>query len=77
MNQEFPGVQAGFRKCRETRDQIVSIHWIIEKAKEQQNQIVNVCWIIEKASEFQKDTCCFINFSKFFDCVDDNKLENS
>ena len=49
----------------------------LEKAKEQQNQIVNVCCIIEKASEFQKDTCCFINFSKFFDCVDDNKLENS
>ena len=46
----------------------------LEKAEEQQNQIANVGWIIEKASEFQKDTCCFIDYSKFFDCVDDNKL---
>ena len=26
MNREFPGVQAGFRKGRETRDQIATIH---------------------------------------------------
>ena len=31
MNQELPDVQAGFRKGRRTRDQIVNIHWIIEK----------------------------------------------
>ena len=31
MNQEIPDVQAGFRKNRETRDQIAIIHWIIEK----------------------------------------------
>ena len=29
VNQELPNVQAGFRKGRETRDQIVNIHWII------------------------------------------------
>ena len=34
MNQELTDVQAGFRKCRETRDQIANIHWIIEEAKE-------------------------------------------
>ena len=34
MNQEFPNVQAGFRKGRETRDQIANICWIIEKARE-------------------------------------------
>ena len=34
MNQELPDVQAGFRKERGTRDQIASIHWIIEKARE-------------------------------------------
>jgi len=34
MNRELPDVKAGFRKVRETRDQIVSIHWIREKAKE-------------------------------------------
>ena len=34
MNCEVPDVQAGFRKARGTRDQIVNIHWIIEKARE-------------------------------------------
>ena len=32
-NQELPDVQAGFRKGRGIRDQISSIHWIIEKAR--------------------------------------------
>ena len=31
LNCEIPGVQAGFRKCKGTRDQIANIHWIIEK----------------------------------------------
>ena len=61
MNCELPGVQAGFRKDRRTRDQIVIIHWIIEKAR-----------------EFQKNIYfCFIDYTKAFDCVDHNKLENS
>ena len=30
-NQEFPDVQAGFRKGRGTRHQIANICWIIEK----------------------------------------------
>ena len=34
VNHELPGVQAGFRKGRGTRDQIANISWIIEKAKE-------------------------------------------
>ena len=29
MNHELPDVQAGFRKVRETRDQIANISWII------------------------------------------------
>ena len=33
MNRELPDVQAGFRKCRGTRDQIANIRWIIEKAR--------------------------------------------
>ena len=33
VNCELPDVQAGFRKARGTRDQIVNIHWIIEKVK--------------------------------------------
>ena len=39
MNCELPDVQAGFRKGRGTRDQIVNIHWIIEKAQEFQKNI--------------------------------------
>ena len=31
-NRELPDVQAGFRKGRGTRDQIVNIRWIMEKA---------------------------------------------
>ena len=59
MNNEFPDVQAGFRKGRGTRD-----------------QIVNNCWIINKAREFQKNIYfCFIDYTKAFDCVGDNKLK--
>ena len=58
MNQEQLDVQAGFRKCTETRDQIANICWIIEKAKAFQKNIY----------------CCFINYTKAFDYVDHNKL---
>jgi len=34
VNQELPDAQARFRKGRGSRDQIVNVHWIIEKAKE-------------------------------------------
>ena len=57
-NQELPDVQAGFRKGRETRDQIANIHWIIEKAREFQKNIY----------------LCFMDYAKAFDCVDHNKL---
>ena len=33
VNRELPDVQVGFRKGRETRDQIANTHWIIEKAR--------------------------------------------
>ena len=42
MKYGHPDVQAGFRKGRGTRDQIASIHWIIEKAREFHN---NFCFI--------------------------------
>ena len=61
VNGEFPDVQTGFRKGRETRDQIANIRWIIEKAKEFHKNIY----------------FCFIDYVKAFDCVDHNKLENS
>ena len=34
MSHELPDVQAGFRKGRGTRDQIVNVCWIIENARE-------------------------------------------
>ena len=34
VNHELPGVQAGFRKGRGTRDQIANIRWIMEKSKQ-------------------------------------------
>ena len=61
LNHELPGVQAGFRKGRGTRDQIANICWIIEKAREFQKNIY----------------FCFIDYAKAFGCVDHNKLENS
>ena len=39
VNHEIPDVQAGFRKGRGTRDQIATIHWVIEKAREFQKNI--------------------------------------
>ena len=58
MNCEIPDIQAGFTKGRGTRD-----------------QIANICWIMEKAREFQKNIYfCFIDYTKAFDCVDNNKL---
>ena len=38
-NQEHPDVQVGFRKGRETRDQIANIRWIIQKPREFQENI--------------------------------------
>ena len=61
VNWELPDVQAGFRRGRGTSDQIVNIHWIIEKAREFQKNIY----------------FCFIDYAKAFDCVDINKLWKS
>ena len=61
MTHELPGVQAGFKKGRGTRDQIANIRWIMEKAREFQKNIY----------------FCFIDYARAFDCVDHNKLENS
>ena len=58
MKHELPDVQAGFRKGRGTRDQIVNIHWIMEKAREFQKSTY----------------VCFIDYAKAFDCVDHYKL---
>ena len=58
VNREFPGVQAGFRKGRGTRDQIANIRWIIKKAR---GLHINIYF-------------CFIDYTKAFKCVGHNKL---
>ena len=50
VNCELPDVQAGFRKGRGARDQVVNICWIIEKAGEFQKNIY----------------FCFIDYAKPF-----------
>ena len=59
-NCELPDVQAGFRKGRGSRDQIVNICWIMEKARKFQKNIY----------------FCFIDYAKAFDYVVHNKLWN-
>ena len=49
MNSELPDVQAGFRKGRGTRDQIVNICWIIKKAREFQK---NIYFFVDYAKAF-------------------------
>ena len=43
VNCELPDVQAGFRKVKGARDQIVNIRWIIEKARVQKS--IYFCFI--------------------------------
>ena len=33
------------------------------------DKIANICWIIGKARDFQKNTFCFVDYAKAFDCV--------
>ena len=52
VNRELPDVQDGFRKGRETRDQIAHICWIMEKAREFQENMY----------------FCLIDYAKAFNC---------
>ena len=49
MNQELTDVQTGFRKGRETRDQIANIHWIIEKAREFQKKSLLLLYCLHQS----------------------------
>ena len=50
----------------------------VQAGRGNRDQIANFHWIIKKAKEFQKNIYfCFIDYTKAFDCVDHNKLENS
>ena len=57
MNWELPDAQTGFRKDRETRDQIANIHCITEKSREFHKNIY----------------LCFTDYAKSFHSVDHNK----
>ena len=59
--QDVQDVQAGFRKGRETKDQIANIHWITEKAKEFQKNIY----------------FCFTDYTKVFDLVQFSSVTQS
>ena len=48
VNRELPDVQAGFRKGRETRDQISSICWIIKKARDARKTSISALLTIPK-----------------------------
>ena len=57
VSPELSDRQAGFRKGRRTRDQIVINYWIMEKTGEFQKKIY----------------LCFTEYDKVFDCVAHNK----
>ena len=63
VNHELPDVQVGFRKGRETRDQIANICWIIQKAREFQKTSISALltmpkpltvWITRNCGKFWK-----------------------
>lgn len=54
----MPGVHAGFRKGRYTRDHIVNLHWLPEHMRQFQEKI----------------SLCSTDYSKAFDFVDHEKL---
>ena len=60
MNHELPDDQAGYRKGRETREQIANICWIIKKTREFQKNIY----------------FCFIEYTKAYDCGSQQTEEN-
>ena len=73
LNQEFPDVQAVFRKVRGTRDQVSNIHWVIKKAKEFQKNFYftdytkvfdtvnhNKLWKILKKMEIPDHLSCLL-----------------
>ena len=59
--QELSETQASFRKDNETRDQIMNMRLICEKQIEHSKNVY----------------CCFIDYSKAFDCVDFQLTRNA
>ena len=63
VNQKLPDVQAGFRKGRGTRDQIVKICWIIKKARVPEKTSISALltmpksltlWVAANCGKFRK-----------------------
>ena len=54
--------------------ELPDVHTDFRKGRGARDQIANIHWIIEKARDIY---FCFIDYTKAFDCVDHNKLENS
>ena len=48
MNSELPDIQAGFRKGRDTRDQIANIQWIIKKQENSRKTSTSALLIMPK-----------------------------
>ena len=65
VNRELPDIQAGFRKGRGTRDQIVNIHWIIEKSKSSRKTPISALLTMPKPLTVWITT----NYGKFLDGI--------
>ena len=68
MNCELPDIKLDLEK-----EQKLLVPLFLRRTRD---HIANICWIIEKARECQKYVyfCCFIDYTKAFDCEDHNKL---
>ena len=53
--------------------EIPNVQTGFRKSRGTRDQIANIYWILEEAREFQKNIC-FIDYTKAFDSVDNNKL---
>jgi hypothetical protein len=54
----MPVEQAGFRKGRGTRDQIIKVRWVMERTRERNKPVY----------------LCFIDYAKAFDSVEHSKM---
>ena len=60
VNHEFPDIQAGFGKGRETRDQTANICWIFDKGREFRKNIY-FCFTLKTLTMYMTT-----NYGKFF-----------
>ena len=69
VNCELPDVQAGFRKGRETRDQMANIHWIIKKQESSRKTSTSALFTTPKSLTVWTKA----NFGKFWKKKKTNK----